>query len=66
VAQQVRALTTLPEVLSSIPSNPIVKDEIKKEIKLFIWNNKKKPRIAKTIINNKRISGGITMPDIKL
>jgi hypothetical protein len=31
----------------------------------FIWNNKK-TRIAKTLLNDKRISGGITMPDLKL
>jgi hypothetical protein len=29
------------------------------------WNNKK-PRIAKTLLKDKRTSGGITMPDLKL
>jgi hypothetical protein len=28
------------------------------------WNNKK-PRIAKTLLKDKRTSGGITMPDLK-
>jgi hypothetical protein len=39
--------------------------ELGRAICLFNWNNKK-PRIAKTILNNKRTSGGITVPDLKL
>jgi hypothetical protein len=40
-------------------------NELERAICKFIWNNKK-PRIAKTLLNDKRISGGITMPDLKL
>jgi hypothetical protein len=39
--------------------------ELEREICKFIWYNKK-PKITKTILNNKRSSGGITMPDHKL
>jgi hypothetical protein len=40
-------------------------NELERAICKLTWKNKK-PRIAKTILNNKRISGGITMPDIML
>jgi hypothetical protein len=37
--------------------------QLERVICKFIWNNKN-PRMVKTILNNKRISGGITMPDL--
>ena len=40
-------------------------NELEKAISKFIWNNKK-PRIAKTLLKDKRTCGGITMPDLKL
>jgi hypothetical protein len=39
--------------------------ELERAICKFIWNNKK-PRLAKTILHNKRTSSGITMPNLKL
>jgi hypothetical protein len=39
--------------------------ELERAICKFIWNNQK-PRIEKTILNNKRTSGGITITDLKL
>ena len=42
-------------------------NELERAICKFLWNNKK-PRIAKTLLNDKRTSGGmvVTMPDLKL
>jgi hypothetical protein len=39
--------------------------ESERAISKFIWNNKN-PRIVKTILNNKRTSEVITIPDLKL
>jgi hypothetical protein len=39
--------------------------ELERVICKFIWNNKKL-RIGKSILNDNRTSGGITMPDLKL
>jgi hypothetical protein len=39
--------------------------ELERAICKFIWNNKKS-RVVKTILNNKRTSAGITIPDLKL
>jgi hypothetical protein len=39
-------------------------NQLERAIGRFIWNNKK-PRIAKTLLKDKRTSGGITMPDLK-
>ena len=39
--------------------------ELEREILIFIWNNKEL-RIGKTILNNKRTSVGLSIPDLKL
>ena len=38
--------------------------DLEREIHNFIW--KKKFRVAETVMNNKRTSGGITISDFKL
>jgi hypothetical protein len=39
-------------------------NELERAICKFIWNNKK-TRIAEILLNGKRTSSGITMPDLK-
>jgi hypothetical protein len=39
--------------------------ELERAISKFIWNNKE-PRITKNLLKDKRTSGGITIPDLKL
>ena len=46
-----------------IPTQFFIK--LERAILKFIWNNKK-PSIAKTILNNKITSRGITISDLKL
>ena len=40
-------------------------NELERAICKFIWNNKK-PWITITLLNDKRTTGGISMPDLKL
>ena len=39
--------------------------ELEKAMCNFIWNNKR-PRIAKSILNNKKTSARMTIPELKL
>jgi hypothetical protein len=54
-----------PQQNSNSTTQNINFNELGKTFCKFIWNNKK-PSIAKTLLNDKRISDGITMPDLKM
>jgi hypothetical protein len=58
-----KAVYRFNAILIKIPNQFFI--ELERTICKFIWN-KKKPRVLKSSLNNKRTYGGIAIPDLKL
>jgi hypothetical protein len=58
-----QAIYRFNAILIKIPTQFFM--DIERAMWKFIWNNQKL-RIAKTILNSKRSSEGLTIPDLKL
>ena len=58
-----KAIYRFNAILIKIPSQFF--NELERAMCKFIWD-KKKPRIAKTLLKDKRTSGGINNPDLKI
>ena len=63
-------MAILPKVIYGFSAIPVkiptqLFIELERAMCNFTWNNKR-PRIAKSILNNKKTSAGITIPDLNL
>jgi hypothetical protein len=56
-----KAICRFNSISIKIPTKFFI--DLERAICKFIWNNKK-TRKVKTILNNKRINGGIIIPDL--
>jgi hypothetical protein len=63
MATLLKAMCRFTAIPTKIPNQFFI--ELERAISKLIWNNKK-PRIIKNILNNKRTSMRIIIPDLKL